>query len=164
MTKKQYVAAIWTYVDRRREIREDIMKKYSWKGNTTKAPLEFHVRVAQIDSKLAVWRKAVRRIDSRTKQVRDLVDRLESYLGESVKQEGPTPRKNPKSIHGLLFKYGMEHGIQGAQLAHQIGRDNKCDKNRVGSEIRRNFTRSFAAVPENRELYKRFCIYMKEVE
>lgn len=86
---------------------------------------------------------------------------MQEFIGVSIKEASPSSRVRSLLLaRNLFYKYCMEHGIRGRDVARYCG---FAETDRA-SKQRMNFTRSFATCPENREMWHRFQAFMRSHE
>lgn len=105
-----------------------------------------HLRkqVETINRKMRTWRAAIKRIEERREALLDVVATIEAFSGCSVKTN--------KQAQLLLFKYGIEQGLRGSDIARYL----HIARLTLPSEQRLKFTRSFLSIPGNYQLWCAF--------
>ena len=105
--------------------------------------------------------RAINRFHKRKKEIKKIALRIKEFIGVDVrdKLKRSWQTKEQKAARGIFFKYGMQSGIIGRELAEYLGL--KCT---VGypSTYRMKFTRSFKTNKYNKEMYHRFLKFIKE--
>ena len=156
---------IWNYQKRNEDDKARLKLKYGdWnkRGLDRVSPPEEWIRIFKSRKrKIDRWKRAMKIMDERSSKHNKLISIVEGFFGETLKVEGPISRKRPGPKLGVLFKYGLENGYTGYDLAKAIGIRPSVDR-QIPSEARINFTKSFETIPENREIYTRFKRYVEE--
>jgi hypothetical protein len=148
-------------IKKRELIKEEMKVKYNWSGWRNVAPSEYADRTWQITRRISAYNAKIREIDAKQDKIDNLAKRVEEFTSQLLKTE-VVRRKSPYPIHGLYFKYGMEHGMKGTELCTHLG--TTASNQSLPTLVRTNFTKSFSTNPENRELYHRFIQYMQSFE
>jgi hypothetical protein len=166
-TRKQYVTAVNVYEKRRNAIRERLDYNPDSSRNAPEGYLE---AVSNLNYKIRIWKKAIRRIDVYQVKVRSIDNKLRMFLGSSVRGARGWIDPNMKLSRNIFVKYCMEHQIPGPYISAYLGlgktNSGGTPKKYAGyvGDIRMRFTRSFATSPSNREMYHRFLKYIDQVE
>lgn len=140
-SRSRYVTMIWMYEQRRskldRNIPKDRIKRYS------------------LYKKIRTYRKAIVRIDKRMEVVRNLILKTNAYFSIDIRAKGSGDYISIARF--CYYKYGIENGILGRDLALAVGK-NKYS----ASKRRRDFTKSFKTNLSNKEAYHQFKSYMEK--
>jgi len=138
-SRAYYQRSIWKY-EQRRKVLKGVY------GRTS----EYGKRVKHITKKISTWKREIRRIDERVKKIPEIYKAVKDFFGIDIRVKGTT--KKYSIAISCYYKYGMENGISGADLARYIGR--------VGlkqpSFQRLKFTRSFKTNQSNKQIYHNF--------
>jgi hypothetical protein len=155
ITKNQYQAMLWTYIQRREALRV----KY---GAKTK---EYVVFSAKIRVKIATFRNAIRRFEKKELAMKTLNSKLKEFTGINVKQLPTTipPNKEGSNIkimaRNIFYKYSIEkYNLRSPDISRFLG---LSTKRHTPSTQRLTFTRSFRKNQKNRETYHSFIDFMK---
>jgi len=147
-TKNEYKHLINIYEQRRQDIEKQLKEVTQTYIN----------RRRQMSVKIKVWKRAIRRIESREQRVRDLAANVREFTGIGVKHSFPSLSRSYVEARGLFYKYGLESGLRAKDLAAYTG----CRGIGTPSRCRRTFTRNMVNSPKLRDLWDRFNIYMKD--
>jgi hypothetical protein len=159
-TKNGYQSMLHTYLQRR----DNLRKKYNWQPGKSNCP-EYGKAVLKIRKKINVIQKRLRAIEQREQRLRSISEMLEEFLGYNVhfslRHDNPNQSWGTAPVaRGIFYKYCLENGHQGSEVARFVGAKARY----TASEGRLAFTRSFKQKPERKELYHRFCAFLREME
>lgn len=114
-----------------------------------------------IQQKINNWNRKIRVMDERKNRIVALGNAVAYFTGINVKDVGEDSQriKNIYEATALFAKWGLEHEINGLFLSQYMGKH----KDAAG-RTRLAFTRDFETMPERKELYYRFCDYMKHLQ
>lgn len=145
MTKNQYQQMLHTYVQRREENRPGVDR-------------------VRLKRRIDYCREQIKRITKREEKIRRIAMEICEYLDISIGYYGEKlPLRNSVTstdervikARKLLYKYGMEQGIQGCFISEWIGAKDRY----TACRGRRAFIRSFTSHPKNYQLWNEFRNY-----
>lgn len=160
--KNRYEQALWTYLKRREDLRKQYGEK--WRKNP-----EYSKRVMLMSRRIDSIKGQIKRIERRNETINQIGWAVQEFL---CIPSYPSNKAHKSRLHfsikrhekefeiarQILYKYGMENGIQGVFISAYVGAKDPC----TASRGRLSFTRSFVSKPENRELWHRFKNFIKE--
>jgi len=143
MTKNQYEAMIYTYMQRKNRYKKMDKVKYA-------------DRIKKLAQRIKVWRMQIYRLEKRYKLINDLIKSINTFFDVNIRsRKMDTTHKLARNI---FYKYGMENRLRGMWLSSAIGRVNK----KTASGCRMNFTRSFKSHPQNKIYFIKFREFQLE--
>jgi hypothetical protein len=149
-TKNEYQVMLWMYKKRRDKLRKEL---YVWRGDNTL----YNKKVKKINLRIQYFNYSIKVIEKRDALLKDIVDRVIEYNGIDLFKLNKTGRvsKEQSLTKRSFFKYTIELGIEGAQVARYMGyfRTTPC-------MARLSFQRTFKINKENKQFYRRFLQYM----
>lgn len=138
--KNHYQILISIYVNKRERYKERL-------GSTSE---EYLKKRNTINKKLKTWRNLLSRVSKRDEKTKLIYTAVGEFLGN--------PPETSREGKGIFVKYAMENQLEGAFIGPYI----KCTSPKLIYRARLSFTRSFKKYPENKELYHRFKLFMKD--
>lgn len=135
-----------------RQINKYVNKREKYKSLLGEKSPDYLAKRVLITKKLRGWRECLRKISKRHDSAIRIYNGVEEFLGQKPysSEEG----------RALFIKWGMEHHLEGAFLANFIHHSNPS----LVYRIRSNFTKSFQKHRENKELWDRFRLFMRDRE
>lgn len=139
MTRKnRYQAMVATYEKRRQKVKEVYSR-----------------RVGKLSYKIKLWKREIRRIEKRHERIEQIATKVEEFTGRRTKNS--SPRRESLLARKLLFKYGLENGVRGVDLAEYVN----CDL-RNPARSRRTFNKEIGCYNETKDFWLRFKAFMDE--
>jgi len=118
-------------------------------------------RMANAKNKIRNLRQLISRIkEDRLKELQDLAHLVEEFMdaklntGNRINHEVRSSRTLARNV---FYKYGLEHGFKGPELAKYTG----VEEPYIITTSRREFTKSFRTVPANKEIWNNFLTFLK---
>lgn len=147
-TKNGYQSMLHTYIQRRSE----------YKKRPNESDEKFKKRKHKLKVKIGTFQKAIKRIEQREKQMDEIANLIQRFMGVKLKLIGRFGGKNEVLAKNIFYKYSLQNsGLRGSDLAWYIGIKTKDQPNTQ----RMVFTRSFNTNKENKEAYHRFIEFTK---
>jgi len=129
------------------------------KKKLEEAQIEYRNSVAQINKKIKLWGREIRRIDERYRKIQKLKKAITIFTGYDLKTRNK--KKDIKSrelARGLYYKYGLEHKMQGKELREVAG----FSRVQQPTECRRWMTKQIVSDPKMRQQWENFKELMKK--
>lgn len=113
-----------------------------------------------LTKKVRVLKKIITLREKRQEKLRTSASYIKDFFEVNVHKIGGNigRKKNEQIAKSVFYKYCIENGIRGSYIADYCGL--KCKE--TPCKQRKCFTRSFKTNPENKEIYHRFLIYVKQ--
>lgn len=151
--KKRYVALIFTYEERRTNLRERHGVKNSRSPRVTPS---YRKEVAKINAKLKTWKRGIARINKISKRsigLEEIEEIVVSFIGVPIKNINGQHLSTEVTLgKSIFYKYALENGFKGSYLVDFIGGIHRYQ----AQEYRKRFTNSFKTNHKNKEIWVQF--------
>lgn len=152
--KQAYVTKLFTYKVRREELRTKLNVNPLLRRKSYVIPKEYYIAVKNLNSKILIWSKGLKRIDKTIAKLKILEKTVTNFTGTRIK--GITINNELlKTAKNLYYKYGLEHKFRGRDLTDFI----QVHYRQEATRYRTRFTASWENKPENKQLYLNFKTY-----
>lgn len=117
-------------------------------------------KVKKINSAIGNLTVSIRKVDAIEDRMRVVNERVKEFTGVSVWKVGKTGKPEVKQAKNLFYRECSEMGIAGGYQAIFCGINRKISP----TQQRMAFIRSFKTKPENRDLWRRWKVFLSEFQ
>ncbi len=146
-SKNDYQSMLWTYLQRKEKMKDKYL-----------GTVYYATSVFKINKKIAVLRKAIKRIEKKELFMHSVREKIIDFNGIDVRRlPHKIFKKERINTRKSFYKYCMENGVRGNEIAAFLGFKHASSITRKRLE----FTRSFKIDKENLNFWHSFVKHMK---